>query len=267
MKIAALQLDIAWHDRETNYSKAREFALQARKRGADIFLLPEMFATGFSMDRAFTAESLEGKTPEMIRSLAVECDMAVAGGFVLERGESAFNVSLAVDRKGRDLALYSKIHQIGIMDEDRFYRPGREPVTFEFMDMQMACFICYDLRFPELFRAVADQCHLVMVIASWPAVRQAHWEILLKARAVENQCYVAGLNRTGEGGGYDFRGGSMIIDPLGELLDTGGDREGLIMADIQAERVEEIRDKMPFLKDRRPELLCQQAQGSSSAET
>ena len=86
-------------------------------------------------------------------------------------------------------------------------------------------------------------------------------DILLKARAVENQCYVAGLNRTGEGGGYAFRGGSMIIDPLGELLDAGGDREGLIMADIQAERVDEIRHKMPFLKDRRPELLCPQKEG------
>jgi len=257
MKIAALQMDIAWHDRDENFRKVREYALRARDQQAGLLVLPEMFATGFSMDTNVTAEKIDGRTPAFLRSLASETDMALVGGFVLESGEAAGprNVSLAVDGKGRDLALYSKIHQIGLLEEDIHYAPGTDPVTFGIEGIGTACFICYDLRFPELFRAVVDDCELIMVIASWPALRQSHWDILLRARAVESQCYMVGVNRIGEGGGSQFRGGSAIIDPLGELLAFGGDEEGLLIAGIEKNRVEDIRASMPFLKDRRPGLL------------
>jgi omega-amidase len=115
----------------------------------------------------------------------------------------------------------------------------------------MACFICYDLRFPELFRAVANTCMLIIVIASWPDARQGHWETLLKARAIENQCYVIGVNRVGEGGGYSFIGGSAIIDPSGETIAEGREKETLLVAEIDPEKVREIRSIYPFLKDLR----------------
>jgi predicted amidohydrolase len=167
-----------------------------------------------------------------------------------------------VDRNGNDLALYAKIHQIALLGEDGSYDPGDWPVVFKLEEMHAACFVCYDLRFPELFRAVVDQCGLILVIASWPAVRQPHWDLLLRARAVESQCFVVGVNRVGEGGDLTFLGGSAIIDPLGQVLAHAEDREALLLADIDPAMVAEVRSSMPFLKDRKSHLLKKLADGS-----
>ena len=256
MKVAAVQMDIVWHDRSVNHDKARRMAAQAKEAGADLLVLPEMFSTGFSMDTSITVEPLDGPTPMLLRSLARDLDMTVVGGFVLERDEAGpQNVSLAVDRKGNDLALYAKVHQIGLLEEDANYEPGKWPVIFEMEDIGATCFVCYDLRFPELFRAVVDRCGLILVIASWPAVRQLHWDILLQARAVESQCFMVGVNRVGEGGGHTFLGGSAVIDPLGLILAHEDDKETLLLADIDPAMVKEIRSTLPFLKDRKPHLL------------
>jgi len=160
-----------------------------------------------------------------------------------------------VDIKGNDLALYAKIHQIGLLGEDQSYEPGDWPVPFSLGALNAACFVCYDLRFPELFRLVVDRCELIMIIASWPAARQPHWDLLLRARAAESQCFVVGVNRVGQGGELNFIGGSAIIDPLGQVLAHGGDKETLIVADIDPARVAEVRSAMPFLKDRKPHLF------------
>jgi len=253
MKVAALQMDIAWHDRQTNHAKVRQFAKKAKDAGAELLILPEMFSTGFSLDTAITVESLQGDTPEFLRSVAREHSMHVIGGFVLSRNNGGpQNVSLAIDRKGKDIAIYAKTHLISLLGEDTSYESGDRPATFYLDEVCTTCFICYDLRFPELFRAVADKCMLIIVIASWPDTRQAHWDTLLRARAIENQCYVIGVNRVGEGGGYSFTGGSAIIDPLGESITQGEEKETLLVADIDAEKVKEIRSQFPFLKDKRP---------------
>lgn len=256
MKVAAAQIDIAWHDRAANHDKASRMAAQAKEAGADLLVLPEMFATGFSMDTTVTVEPLDGPTPTLLRSLAQDLNMAVVGGFVLARDDAGpQNVSLAVDRQGNDLALYAKVHPIGLLGEDANYEPGIWPVPFELEEIVATCFVCYDLRFPELFRAVVDRCGLILLIASWPAVRQSHWDILLQARAVESQCFVVGVNRVGDGGGHTFLGGSAVIDPLGLILARGGERETLLLADIDPAKVREVRSAMPFLKDRKPHLL------------
>ena len=263
MKVAAVQMDIAWHDRSTNYGKARQMAAQAKAAGADLLVLPEMFSTGFSMETSTTVEPLNGPTPTLLRSLARDLDMAIAGGFVLAHDDTGpQNVSLAVDRKGNDLALYAKVHQIGLLGEDAHYEPGKWPAVFELDDIGATCFVCYDLRFPELFRAVVDQCGLILVIASWPAVRQPHWDILLQARAVEGQCFMVGVNRVGEGGGHTFLGGSAVIDPLGRTLAHGGDKETLLLADVDPAMVREVRTTMPFLKDRKSHLFKKLSEGS-----
>lgn len=252
MKVAALQMDIAWHEREINFDKARHFALEAKKAEAEFFILPEMFSTGFSMDARFTAEPLDGGTPAFLRSLAKETGMAVAGGFVMARpGATPQNVSLVVDQHGKDLALYAKMHLVTLLGEDKSYVPGNAPVPFDLEGIRAACFICYDLRFPEIFRKVADACDLILVMASWPASRKAHWEILLPARAVENQCYVMGVNRIGEGGGITFVGGSALIDPVGQIIARAEEGECLLIGDIDKEKVKEIRNAFPFLKDRK----------------
>jgi predicted amidohydrolase len=256
MKVAAAQMDIAWQDRQANHDKAKRIAAQAKETGADLFVLPEMFSTGFSMDTSITPEPLEGATPTLLRTLARDLDMVVVGGFALERDNGRpQNVSLAVDRNGNDLALYAKIHQIALLGEDENYDPGDWPVVFKLEEMNAASFICYDLRFPELFRTVVDQCGLILIIASWPAARHPHWNLLLQARAVECQCFVVGVNRVGEGGDLTFLGGSAIIDPLGQVLAHGEDRETLLLADIDPAMVAEVRSSMPFLKDRKPHLF------------
>ena len=199
---------------------------------------------------------MNGPTPSFLRSLAAETEMTVIGGFVLSGEEPApQNVSLAVNQKGDDLALYAKIHQIALLGETDSYSPGDSPETFDLEGIRAACLICYDLRFPELFRPLADDCGLMMVIASWPASRQAHWDLLLRARAIENQNYVLGVNRVGEGGGLAFTGGSTVIDPLGEILARGDETETLVLADIDPARVAEVRTQFPFLKDRKENLF------------
>ncbi|MGM0664834.1 MAG: carbon-nitrogen family hydrolase [Thermodesulfobacteriota bacterium] len=256
MKLALAQMDIVWHDREQNYRTARRLAVNAKKSGARALVLPEMFSTGFSMDTEVTAETLSGPTPSTLRSLASELELWVVGGFALAREDDApQNVALAVTPAGRDTALYAKIHLIGLLDEDRHYGPGNVPVLFELDGVRTACFICYDLRFPELFRCIADYCDLVLVIASWPEPRQAHWEALLKARAIENQCYVAGVNRVGLGGGHEFAGGSVIVDPLGVVAAQAKTDETVITAEIDPERVAGVRKDLPFLNGRRPHIF------------
>jgi omega-amidase len=252
MKIAAAQMNIAWHDREANHGKIRDMTESAKKAGADLIVFPEMAATGFSMDTDATAEALDGPTPSLFRGLARDLQIAVVGGCVLKTGrDRPQNVSLAVDAQGRDLALYAKIHLIRLLQEDQYYDAGDHTTSFSVGGMETSCLICYDLRFPEIFRPLAEPCGLILVIASWPTVRQRHWDLLLPARAVENQLYVIGVNRVGEGGGLQFTGGSVIIDPVGDIIAQAGDRETLLVGDIDPRRVEQVRSQMPFLKDRR----------------
>jgi predicted amidohydrolase len=256
MKVAAAQMDITWHDRSANHEKARQMAAMAKKAGAELFILPEMFSTGFSMDTSITSETLDGLTPTLLRTLARELNLALVGGFVLARDDGGpQNVSLAVDSDGNDLALYAKIHQIGLLGEDQSYTPGDWPAFFSLGPLNAACFVCYDLRFPELFRLAVDRCELIIIIASWPAVRQPHWDMLLRARAAESQCFVVGVNRVGQGGDLNFIGGSAIIDPLGQVIAHGGDKETLVVANIDPAKVAEVRSAMPFLKDRKPHLF------------
>lgn len=252
MKVAALQLDIVWEDRKANYARVREYAENAAGQGVDLLVLPEMFSTGFSMNPAVTAEPEEGPTAAFLKQLARDFHLAVVGGLVLEgTGGKGRNSALVVDKTGEALATYTKTHLFSFMDEDKHHEPGNGPVLFELGGMRWACFICYDLRFPELFRLFADKCDGVMVIASWPAARQTHWDLLLPARAVENQHYIIGVNRVGAGGGLDYTGGSAIIDPLGGVLACGRSAESLLVADISANKVTAVRKSMPFLNDRK----------------
>jgi predicted amidohydrolase len=260
VKVAAAQMDLVWHDRRANYASARRLAEEARQQGAEIFVLPEMFATGFSLEASVTAEPLEGPTPTFLRTLARDLDMAVVGGFVLGKpGGRPRNVSLAVDRDGRDLALYAKMHLIALLGESARYEPGERPVPFDLGAIRAASFICYDLRFPELFRAVVNECGLILVIASWPAPRQLHWDVLLQARAVECQSFIMGVNRVGEGGGYTFSGGSAVIDPLGQVIARADAQEALLVADLDQAQIAQVRENFPFLRDRRPDLFHEAA--------
>ncbi len=252
LKVTAIQMDLAWEDRPENYRRARRRAEEAAAQGAQLIILPEMFATGFSMNPTVTAEPADGPTPTFLRQLASELEVTVIGGYVRRQAEGrALNAALAVGPGGNDLAEYHKTHLVGILGEEEAHAAGDAPRPFTLGEIRAVCFVCYDLRFPELFRLTAAETFLAVVIASWPAARQAHWDALLVARAIENQQFVIGVNRVGEGGGLAFQGGTVIIDPLGNPLAQGGDREGLVQATLDFAQVSEVRTRLPFLKDRR----------------
>ena len=252
MKIAALQMDIVWENRAANYRKAEQGAARAVENGADLIVLPEMFATGFSMNTAVTAEPQNGETVTFLKNLARTLKVGIIGGFVKALSDGrAQNCAVAVDREGVEIAVYAKSYLFSYMGEDKYHVAGDGVRVFEFDGLRCACFICYDLRFPELFRQVCRETDAAFVIASWPADRAPHWKTLLPARAVENQFYVVGVNRVGNGHGLRFQGDSMIVDPAGELLEAGNDVETILIADITSKRVREVRSAMPFLNDYR----------------
>ncbi len=254
MIIAALQLDITWEDKEANYWRVQQLAKRSLSHKPDLIVLPEMFATGFSMSTQVTAEPMDGPTPTFLRELARSHKVAVVGGFALDtqRGKTQ-NCALAVDPQGNDLAVYAKTHLFSFMGEDEHHEAGAGLVPFNLGGLRCACIICYDVRFPELLRPHVEELDAVFVMASWPAQRQSHWDILLPARAVENQLYVVGVNRVGHGKGLDYTGGTAVYHPLGHALARAGagPQETIITADIHAEEVANVRKAMPFLDDRR----------------
>lgn len=252
LRVAAVQMDIAWEDRAENFRRARAYTEQATEDGAELVILPEMFATGFSMNPAVTAEAPDGQTPTFLRTLASDLSVAVIGGYVRDCGDGrGLNAALAVGPGGAELSEYHKTHLVGILGEDQAHAAGHAPCPFNLAGIGVTCFVCYDLRFPELFRLTAPITSLTVVIASWPAVRQAHWDALLPARAIENQQFVVGVNRVGSGGGLEFTGGTVIIDPLGRTLAAGHDAAGLVQADVDLDQVTRVRQQFPFLDDRR----------------
>ena len=251
MKIGALQLDISWENREENYKRVSEFADRASSSGVDLFVLPEMFATGFSMNPSVTAEERDGATYEFICNLAKEQKMAVISGLVFKgEGGKGINSAVAVDRQGRELSCYSKTHLYSVLDEHHHHIAGDSPKPFEFEGVNFSCSICYDLRFPELFRMVAKDVDVSIVIASWPNARQRHFDNLIEARAIENQHFIVGVNRVGSGGGLDYDGGTVIRDPMGRCLAHGENKECLIEADIDLQLIEETRKFMACHRDR-----------------
>jgi len=251
-KIAAFQMDIAWENRELNYDKVRKIVAEAKRENADMLILPEMFATGFSMDTSITAENSSGKTPTFLKELALENQIAIVGGYVQKRrdGKGA-NTALIIDKEGKQLAEYAKTHLFKFAGEDNAHEAGAGPRPFIFKGIEGACFICYDLRFPELFRLVACDSKFVIVIASWPKPRRHHWDALLKARAIENQLYIIGVNRVGEGGAFEYDGGTVVYDPQGNAIADIKNIEGLVFAEIEEEKVTKTRKELPFLSDRR----------------
>ncbi len=256
LRIALAQADIAWHDRDDNLARAEAFVARAASQGARLVVLPEMFAVGFTMDGA-QADPQDGPTTDWARTVAARHDMNLILG-VPERmfGDDAGcpqNVALLVRPDGT-VARYAKTHLFSFSAENDHYRPGDRIVTWNVDGVRITPLICYDLRFPEPFRLAADDTDLFVVIASWPERRAAHWRLLLRARAVENQAWVAGGNRVGTGDGLAYRGDSALIDPWGEVRVEAAVREALLVAEVDADVVRTARESFPPLRDRRVDL-------------
>ena len=255
MRVACCQFDIAWEDKPANYRRVGEMVRGARLAPGALLVLPEMFATGFTMNVAATAEPPDGPTAAFLSGLAKEHGIYVLGGAVIADAATGRprNEALAFDPAGRLAARYAKVYPFSVSREHEHHAAGERCAMFDWAGLRVSPAVCYDLRFPELFRTAAgDGAALLPVIANWPATREAHWVTLLRARAIENQAYVAGCNRVGrDGNALEYAGGSQIIDFRGEVLADAGGNETVITADAEPAALRDYRRSLPFLADMR----------------
>ncbi|MEM7353836.1 MAG: nitrilase-related carbon-nitrogen hydrolase [Acidobacteriota bacterium] len=252
MKIAALQSDIAWEDPQANFAAARSWIAAAATAGARLVVLPEMYSYGFSMATERIREPVDGPSTRFLIDEAARHGLWLAGSLP-ERPAGAdrpYN-TLVVAGPAGEIHRYRKIHPFSYAGEHEHYLPGDNFVTVEIEGVRCTLFVCYDLRFADEFWATAESTDCYLVVANWPATRRHHWMSLLLARAIENQAYVVGVNRVGEGGKLRYTGDSRIIDPMGEILAAGACGESLLVADIDPAMVRETREQLPFMRDRR----------------
>lgn len=251
MKVASIQHDIVWADREANFSRLRSLVAEAASNGARLMVLSEMFSTGFVVDRDDIGEPTGGPSSTFLSSVAREHDIWIAGSCpeTTPDDRRPFN-SLVLAAPDGTQHRYAKIHPFTYGGEDAHFRPGSSHVTVPVDDLRVSLFVCYDLRFADEFWALAPSTDLYLVPANWPASRREHWMALLRARAIENQAWVVGSNRVGEGGGLTYVGDSRIVDPLGTET-VAGPGECIVYADISAQSVADVRARFPFLQDRR----------------
>lgn len=257
LRVALGEYDIGWHAPEASLASADSLVRDAAACGARVVVLPEMAPTGFTMDAA-QAASLDAPAVEGLRAIARRYDVWLIAGVAMREREEAgaaggcvVNAALAIDPSGDIVAVHRKQRLFAFAGEHEVYRAGDAATVVTIDGVRLGIFICYELRFPEVFAAVADRCDAMVVIANWPAARRPHWDALLRARAIENQCAVLGVNRIGEGGGIVYDGGSAAWDAWGEPLPSEPGC-GVPVVAIDPGHVAEVRRKYPFLKDRQP---------------
>ena len=198
MRVALVSLNQVWENKEENFLTCRSFVESAKAQGVELVIFPEMTLTAFSMNTSYTAEDRwTSPTVALFQKLAVEFKMAIIFGVVFKDGDKATNNAAIIDSNGFVLGSYSKIHPFSYSGEERFFRGGNNIFAAKFGALTIGLTICYDLRFPEIYSALGKQCDLIINIANWPGKRIDHWNTLLKARAIENQLFVIGVNRTG----------------------------------------------------------------------
>lgn len=255
MTLLGLQFDIAWENKAANFATVRRLLAQAAPQKDSLVVLPEMFATGFSMNVDVVAESYGAETEQFLAGMAKEFGIHVIAGAPM-RGKDgrARNKALVFSPAGELVAFYAKMRPFTPGGEKEHYVAGEHFVTFRFTGITVSPFVCYDLRFPEIFReaTAAHQPELFTVIANWPEKRIHHWVALLQARAIENQAYVIGVNRIGKDPYYTYSGRSLIVDPQGAILADAGNAEGFISAQLDLPNLRKYREGLPFLADMKP---------------
>ena len=255
MKVALLQLDLAWEDVPANHARAARLLDQAASLGARLAILPETFATGFSMDGRKVSQPEGGPTEAFLCERAASLGLHVLAGVAELAEPLPANRALLVSPDGR-VRRYTKIHPFSFAGEEKVMASGGSVATWEVEGLRVTPLVCYDLRFPEPFRLAADETDLYAVLANWPERRRHHWSLLLRARAVENLAFVAGVNRVGDGDGLRYLGDSALVGPWGETIVAASEQEALLVADVSPEAVAEARRRFPVLADRRPESYC-----------
>lgn len=253
MLVAAVQHDIVWEDPDATISRVAPMVARAVDAGAGLVVLAEMFASGFSMAAELIAEPPEGPSTLFVAETARRHGVWVCGSVpTLDPHLGRPTNRLVLAGPHGEQHHYDKIHPFSFAGEHEHYAAGTEHVTVDVDGLRTSLFVCYDLRFADEFWALAHSTDCYVVVANWPAARRDHWRVLVRARAVENQAYVVAVNRTGSGGGLDYCGDSLVVDPFGEVLADGADgAERVLLAEVDPRRVARVRADYPFLADRR----------------
>lgn len=250
MIIGLAQMDTLWEDIEKNMKKVEEFIKKAVENNVELILFPEMTLTGFTMDIDKLLLT-EEETINLIKRIAVESKINIGLGFAIRVDERGKNKYIIISKEGKALLKYTKLHPFSYAGESEKYYQGEEIGICKIDEFNIASFICYDLRFPEIFQIASKKAQIITVAANWPESRQEHWITLLKARAIENQCYVIGINRVGIGDGLQYDGGSVFVNPNGEILNELTSKEDLVVEALEIEQVSKVRAKFDIKKDRR----------------
>jgi predicted amidohydrolase len=252
MRIAAVQHDIVWEDRDANFERLAPQIQRAVGGGAELVLLTETFSTGFSMTPGI-GEPEGGPSSRFLAERAAEHGVWVGGTCpeITDGAQLPYN-SFVLAAPDGTTHRYRKLHPFTHAGEHERFRAGEKPVTLQVGDLRVTPFICYDLRFADVFWQAAPETDVYLVPANWPSPRRLHWQTLLQARAIENQAYVVGCNRVGTAGdGTEHVGDTRIVSPMGELLATAAGVETIVFAAVDAAEVAATRDRLRFLPDRR----------------
>lgn len=256
LSISLAQMNIVLGDTRKNTKQFEEYTEEAARRGSHLVVFPELWSTGYALDQAKELGAvLNAGTFAHVSTVATQQKISVVGSLLEKRGVEVANSATFFAPNGKLFGVYRKIHLFRLMDEHKWLQPGAGPLLMDLPWGKTGIAICYDLRFPELFRRYAvEGAKLIILPAEWPIQRVEHWRALIQARAIENQCYMVACNAVGPTGDTTFAGHSMIVDPWGKILIEGGESPMLLTADIDLDLVDEVRARIPVFQDRREEV-------------
>jgi omega-amidase len=253
LKIALLQFDQVWENRLANWQKIETFLKTLQS--SEVLILPEMFDTGFSMSTSLAEEwGNDNPSVRFLHKIAAQYQIAIYTSCMVKHEGAYYNRGIFIEPNGTT-KIYDKRKSFGLGGEDRYFTPGNSETIVNYLGWNLNLQICYDLRFPELIRnrIINEKAayEVLIYVANWPEKRVEHWKALLKARAIENQCYVIGVNRIGEDANkLKYSGDSLIYDALGKEISTANSSEGIVYSNLNFSELESIRNSLPFLKDR-----------------
>lgn len=258
MKVSCVQMNMLLSQPEENFAHAERLVRQAAENKPDVIVLPETWNTGFfpKNDLRSLCDNEGERTKAVFGALARELGVNIVAGSVSDlRGEKIYNTAYIFNRNGGLVASYDKTHLFSPMGEHESYEKGGRLCRFELDGVKCGIIICYDIRFPELIRSLAlEGMDVLFAVAQWPAARSTHLQTLAAARAIENQVFLACCNSCGVAESTVYGGGSVMLDPLGQVLAHAGDQEEIISAEFDIGTIQQIRGSIPVFEDRRPEL-------------
>ncbi len=253
MRLGLAQMDIVWENIEENKKKVIEYMDNAKERQVELIVFPEMTMTGFSMNTSMARYYDE--ILSFFCQTAKRYAMGIVFGVIAKGEEDRFeNRLIMVDDQGKKLMEYTKIHPFSFGAESKYYCGGDELVSCRWKNIDFSGFICYDLRFPYIFQLASEESQVIFVIANWPKERIDHWDALLRARAIEDCCFVVGVNRSGRAGSLQYTGHSAVYDYCGKRLNEIYEDDALRVVDIDTDKVAKYREYFPAVRDRRPEV-------------